>query len=167
MNGLLNSRHLYTRFLIGQSQSCDVSSANQKQGGKWICRPHTVIYARWLDALMRAVCYLAAYIDDNQYSNRRFSPLYLSHESKRDCKVSNRGTCRRKQQWLRLLQGCEIFAESAVDHCAGDTLEMELSLITRKFQVCNEFSAFRKNYLQKLEQICLLIVQKNSVCTIV
>ena len=65
MNGLLNSRHLYTRFLIGQSQSYDVSSANQEQGGKWICRPHTVIYARWLDALMRAVCYLAAYIDDN------------------------------------------------------------------------------------------------------
>ena len=25
-----------------------------------------VIYARWLDALMRAVCYLAAYIDDNE-----------------------------------------------------------------------------------------------------
>ena len=62
----LNSRHLYTRFLIGQSQSYDVSSANQEQGGKWICRPHMVIYARWLDALMRAVCYLAAYIDDNE-----------------------------------------------------------------------------------------------------
>ena len=56
LNGLLNSRHLYTRFLIGQSQSYDVSSANQEQGGKWICRPHTVIYyARWLDALMRAI----------------------------------------------------------------------------------------------------------------
>ena len=65
MNGLLNSRHLYTRFLIGQSQSYDVSSANQEQGGKWICRPHMIIYARWLAALMRAVCYLAAYIDDN------------------------------------------------------------------------------------------------------
>ena len=32
INGLLNSRHLYTRFLIGQSLSHDVSSANQEQG---------------------------------------------------------------------------------------------------------------------------------------
>ena len=56
------------RFLIGQSQSYDVFSANQEPGGKWICRPHTVIYARWLDALMRAVCYLAAYIDDDNTS---------------------------------------------------------------------------------------------------
>ena len=65
---MLNPRHVYTRFLIGQSQSYDVSSANQEQGCKWICRPYTVIYARWLDALMRAVCYLAAYIDDNNRS---------------------------------------------------------------------------------------------------
>ena len=35
-------------------------------------------------------------------------------------------------------------AESAVDGCARDTVEVELSLITRKFQVCNGFSAFRK-----------------------
>ena len=66
LDGLLNSRHLYTRFLIGQSQSYDFSSANQEQGGKWICRQHMVIYARWLEALMRAVSNLAAYVDDNK-----------------------------------------------------------------------------------------------------
>ena len=42
-------------------------------------------------------------------------------------------------------------AESTVDGCVGDTFEVELSSIKRKFQACNEFSAFRKNYLQKLE----------------
>ena len=31
------------------------------------------------------------------------------------------------------------------------SFEVELSLITRDFQVCNEFSAFRKNYLHKLK----------------
>ena len=35
-------------------------------------------------------------------------------------------------------------AESAGDGFAGDTFEVELSLITRKFQVCDGFSAFRK-----------------------
>ena len=32
--------------------------------------------------------------------------------------------------------------ETAVDGCAGDTLEVELALLTRKFQVFNEFFPF-------------------------
>jgi len=43
---------------------------------------------------------------------------------------------------------CALKVQSMV---ARDAFEVEFSLITRKFQVCNEFSAFQKNYVQKLE----------------
>ena len=49
-----------------------------------------VIYVRWLDALMRAVCYLAAYIDDNMtfiimigiYQDYDTIPLYFPEDFK-------------------------------------------------------------------------------------
>ena len=82
----------------------------------------------------------------------RFSPLNLSYEIKRNGKVTAQEHVERnKYGFFRFKAAKSSLKVHAVEGCVRDTFEVELPLITHKFQVCNEFSAFRKNYLQKLE----------------
>jgi len=55
----------YPQDLIGRAKLFDISAANQNQGGKYIFSPRIPVWpAKWR-VLQRAVCHLAARIDNN------------------------------------------------------------------------------------------------------